>query len=415
MADVVAVVIFFARIGFITIGVLFLTSVIIILRLLLGKAKKTEKILLPLFSLIIGGLVLWLPSILDSAVNELHRSLFVVDMHSDTLLWARRDLLSEHNFGHVDLPRLIKGNVALQVFTIPTRIPSKLDFNANSAPDIFRDSITIKAIVEGWSLDSVASLTGRTLYLASRLVNAAHDSNGILHLLRFKKDLQQFIKARENKSNITASLLGIEGAHALDDKLENVDVLFDAGIRMMGLTHFFDNALGGSAHGEVKGGITDFGKQVLKRMNEIGIIVDIAHSSNNLIDDIIKYSTRPIVSSHTGVSGVCEGPRNLNDNQLTAVAKSGGLISITYFRPALCGDNLLQSLLDTIKYVKNLVGVQYVALGSDFDGAVFTPFDTTGLIHITNGLLKEGFSKEEIAMVMGENAKRFWLANLPDE
>jgi len=143
-------------------------------------------------------------------------------------------------------------------------------------------------------------------------------------------------------------------------------------------------------------------------MEEKGILIDIAHASEDTIDDILKIATTPVVSSHTGLDTICPTPRNLKDHHVKAIAETGGFVAIAYFKPAICGDNALQSILDHIKYVKALVGIDHVALGSDFDGTVKVAFDTTGLVHITDGLLAAGFSEQEIYKVMGGNAQRVW-------
>eukprot|EP00475_Leptophrys_vorax_P030038 TRINITY_DN4466_c0_g1_i1.p1 TRINITY_DN4466_c0_g1~~TRINITY_DN4466_c0_g1_i1.p1 ORF type:complete len:391 (+),score=115.25 TRINITY_DN4466_c0_g1_i1:156-1175(+) len=336
-------------------------------------------------------------------------------MHADTLLWPKRNPLVRNEFGHVDVPRLLEGNVALQAFTIVTSSPVGLNMERNEQPkSLMKDSLTQKSLLEMWGIECLTSLAARTLFQAKRFHSLAQESKGVLRVIEFKEDLEQYVKDRASLGNsVTAGFLGIEGLHALDSKIENLDVFFKNGVRMSGLTHFFDNDLGGSAHGINKIGITEFGLRVLRRMEELGIVVDIAHSSDKLIDDIIKHSTKPIVSSHTGARGVCAGPRNLKDDHLKAIAKSNGLISVTYFKPAICGDSYLEGIIKTIRYVVDLVGADFVALGSDFDGAVTVAFDTSKLILITKGLKDNGLTDEQVSKVMGGNMQRFWLENLP--
>ncbi|RLD83671.1 MAG: peptidase M19, partial [Bacteroidetes bacterium] len=172
------------------------------------------------------------------------------------------------------------------------------------------------------------------------------------------------------------------------------------------------NKLGGSAHGISGEGLTEFGLDVIKKMIELNMIIDIAHASPQIIDDILKTTDRPIISSHTGVKGTCDNVRNLSDKHLKAIANSGGLVGIAMFEQAVCGTDATATA-KAIKYTSDLIGVDHVALGSDFDGSVTTPFDITGLPLIVEELLKLDFSEKEIKMIMGENVKLFLLNNLP--
>eukprot|EP01097_Dermamoeba_algensis_P006429 TRINITY_DN4027_c0_g1_i1.p1 TRINITY_DN4027_c0_g1~~TRINITY_DN4027_c0_g1_i1.p1 ORF type:complete len:195 (-),score=55.64 TRINITY_DN4027_c0_g1_i1:60-575(-) len=162
-----------------------------------------------------------------------------------------------------------------------------------------------------------------------------------------------------------------------------------------------------------RAGLSEFGKQVVRRMEEKKILIDLAHSSEALINDVLAIAKRPVVVSHTGVRAICNNVRNLRDNHIRAIAKTGGVIAIAYFKPAICGDDELKSIVDSIEHVKNVVGAEHVALGSDFDGAVRTPFDTTGLVYITSELMKRGFDETEIKMIMGENIRNLLVQYLP--
>mmetsp|Transcript_10735 Transcript_10735/g.11795 ORF Transcript_10735/g.11795 Transcript_10735/m.11795 type:complete len:438 (-) Transcript_10735:5-1318(-) len=357
----------------------------------------------------------YLPNEISKEIRALHKSLFIADMHSDTLLWGSRDILVRNKVGHVDLPRLIDGNVALQMFTIVTSSPSGQNFDKNKAPTLISDTITMKAVAERWGWDAITSKAARTMSQINRFYGFVKNSNNHLYIASSKQELVDYIKIRKsNGGNISAGILGIEGAHALDGKLENVKIFYDAGVRMMGLTHFFDNKLGGSAHGVKKGGLTDFGRKVVKKMEELGMIIDLAHASPAIIDDVLEFATKPLLSSHTGVSGLCPSIRNLKDDHVRGIAKTGGIISVAFFSPVICQKNMLAGIVATIKYIRDLVGVEYIALGSDFDGTVIVPFDTTGLIYITNALKEEGFTDKEVAKVMGGNMRDFWLKTLPE-
>ena len=136
--------------------------------------------------------------------------------------------------------------------------------------------------------------------------------------------MQSFLERRKTEK-IGGGWLGIEGAHALDGKVENVDVLFDAGFRMMSPSHFFDNEMGGSAHGIEKYGLTEKGKEMVKRMEQKGMLVDVAHASSKAIDDVLAIATKPVVVSHTGVKGTCDNNRNLSDNNSKLLPKRAEL------------------------------------------------------------------------------------------
>lgn len=339
---------------------------------------------------------------------ELHNKLLVADLHADSLLWAR-DLLERGTRGHVDIPRLIEGNVALQAFTIVTKTPRNQNIENNTGDT---DNITLLAIAERWPTKAWSSLTERALYQAHKLQDTAERSVGKFTLIRTSSELSAYLDRRLKEPQITAGFLGIEGAHALDGNLDNIDRLFAAGVRMMAPTHFFDNDIGGSAHGVDKGGLTDKGREMVRRMEAKKMIVDLAHASPATIADVLAIATRPVVVSHTGVKGTCDNTRNLSDEQLKAIAATGGVIGIGFWDTAVCGTDA-KAIAKAIRYTANLVGVDHVALGSDNDGAVTAPFDISGVVEITDALLQEGFTDEEIGKIMGRNTLRLLIENLP--
>lgn len=340
--------------------------------------------------------------------RELHRRLFVADLHADSLLWSR-DLAERGARGHVDLPRLIEGNVGLQAFTIVTKTPRGLNIESNSDRT---DNITLLAVAERWPVRAWWSLKERTLYQTRKLHNLAARSDGKFVLIKTSADLSGYLERRQRESGITAGFLGIEGAHALEGDLANIDLFFENGVRMMAPTHFFDNDIGGSAHGLEKGGLTDKGREMIRRMQARHMIVDLAHASPKVIEDALAISNAPLVVSHTGVKGTCDNRRNLSDEQLRGIAATGGVIGIGYWDTAVCGTDA-RAIARAIRYTANIAGVEHVALGSDYDGSVSVPFDTTGLVLITDALLSEGFTESEIRMIMGDNVVRVLMQTLP--
>jgi microsomal dipeptidase-like Zn-dependent dipeptidase len=344
----------------------------------------------------------------SAAAQDLQEKLLVADMHCDALLW-NRDLTERASGGHVDIPRLIAGHVALEVFTTVTKTPRGLNIERN---DDRTDDITVLVFAQLRPAATWSSLTARALDQASRLRSYAANSGGWLVILRSADDLARYLIRRRADPNITAGLLGIEGAHALDGKLENLATLYDAGFRMIGLAHFFDNKFAGSAHGVAKGGLTEQGRELVWQMEQRGMIVDLAHASPRTFDDVLAIAARPVVVSHTGVKGTCDNTRNLSDAQLRGVAKTGGVIGIGYWETAVCGTDA-RAIARAIRYAAGVAGVDHIGLGSDFDGAVTTPFDTSGLVLLTDALLQEGFSDDDIAKIMGGNVLRLLADILP--
>ena len=350
------------------------------------------------------------PYLASERAVALHKKLLVADLHADSLLWDR-DLLDHASRGHVDIPRLIEGNVALQSFTVVTKTPYVWKMNIERNDDT-TDNITILAIAERWPASTWSSLTRRALYQATKLQDTAARSGGKFTLIRTSADLSSYLDRRISEPHITAGFLGIEGAQALEGNLDNIDVLFDAGFRMMSPSHFFDTDIGGSAHGVEKGGLTEKGKEMVSRMEARHMIVDLAHASEKTIDDVVAIATKPVFVSHSGVKGTCDNQRNLSDEQLKGIAGTGGVIGIGYWDTAVCGKDA-KAIARAIRYTANLVGADHVGLGSDFDGAVVEPFDTSGLVQITDALLGEGFTDEEVGQIMGRNVLRLLIQNLP--
>ena len=342
--------------------------------------------------------------------KELHSKLVIVDLHADSLLW-RRDLLQRNTRGHIDVPRLIEGNVAVQAFTIVTKVPSHVAMANNHADS---DDVTLLALVSKWPAGCLTKLSERVLFQARKLQEFASQSKGQLTIIRTTADLKTYLARRQKDASCTAGFLGIEGAHALDGDLANIDAFFDAGIRMMAPTHFFDNDVGSSAHGVLHEGLTDKGKDMVRRMQAKHMILDLAHASPRTIKDALAISTAPVVVSHTGVKGTCDSVRNLSDAELTGVAKTGGVIGIGYWPEAICG-NSATAIAKAMRYTSKLVGVEHVALGSDFDGTASVPFDSAYLIQVTQALIDEGFADQDIKLIMGKNAIRVLETTLPPQ
>ncbi len=339
---------------------------------------------------------------------DLHSTLTVVDLHADSLLWGR-DLRRRASIGHLDVPRLIEGGVALVGLAASTKVPRNVDLDRN---DDRTDDVTLIALGQRWPRRTWGSLTARALHLADRLRTMASGSDGALTLIASRRDLESYLDRRAADRSITAAFLAVEGAHALDGDLDTLDALADAGYRMLSPTHFFDTPFAGSAHGVVQGGLTDAGRDLLSRMETRGMIMDVAHASSATIDDVLSLAARPVVASHTGVRAAVPGVRNLPDDQVRGIAATGGLVGIGFW-PVACGGDDARAIARSIVAAIELAGIDHVGLGSDFDGAVPTPFDASGMPLLTQALLAEGLSEAEISAVMGANALRVLAATLP--
>jgi microsomal dipeptidase-like Zn-dependent dipeptidase len=347
-----------------------------------------------------------LPAISPRA-RALHARLAIADMHADTLLW-QRNLLDRASRGQVDLPRLEAGNVALQVFSSVSKTPKGQNYDANGADS---DNITLLAFSQLQPPRTWNSLLQRSLWHAEKLRRAEAASGGRLRIVRSGADVRRLLADRAAGRRVTGALLSIEGLQNLEGRLDNLDRLHAAGFRMAGLAHFFDNEVAGSMHGMRKGGLTPLGRQVVRAMEAKGMIVDVAHSSHATVAEVVAMAKRPVVSSHGGVQATCKVNRNLTDDEIRGVARTGGLVGIGYWDAAVC-DLRPAAIAAAIAHVRDLVGIDHVALGSDFDGAVTTGFDAAGLVNVTQALIDRGFTDEEIAKVMGGNTLRL-LAQLP--
>jgi microsomal dipeptidase-like Zn-dependent dipeptidase len=341
-----------------------------------------------------------LPKVSERAIS-LHKTLTIVDLHSDTLMW-KRDMMDRADRGHMDLPRLSEGNVALQVFSSVTKTPKGQNYDANSADS---DNITLLTIAQLQPMRTWGSLLERSLWHATKLDHAVAASNATLVKTVGPTELDAMLARRAAGGPAMGALLSIEGLQNLEGKASNLDRLYAAGFRMAGLTHFFDNELAGSMHGLKKGGLTPMGREVVQRMEDIGMIVDIAHCSQQCVTEILAMARRPVVSSHGGVQATCKVNRNLSDEHIRGVAKTGGIIGIGYWDAAIC-DTSPASIAKAMKHVRDLVGIDHVALGSDYDGATTVRFDTSKLVQVTQALIDTGFTDDEIRAVMGSNALR---------
>ena len=365
-----------------------------------------------------------------------HESLFIADLHVDTLKWDR-DLLERSEFGHVDLPRLVEGNVALQSFTIVTQSPLPYGSSAryqNGEKCVSGGSVDMAAMLAASQGRPAFSTHERAIYQIDRLKNAIERSKQRegpeLRLIRNVDDLRQLMADRRAGKQVVGAVLGIEGGHWVGntpDDLEAVDEdmqeLFDLGVRQFAPNHRFDNALAGSGEGCERYGLTPMGERALKAAERLGIAVDVAHISQQGMDDAARVLSEPFMVSHTGVKGSCEDPcrpaRNLSDPQIESVLEHRGIIGIGYW-PYAVGPSVwnIADAMQHVMQVADRMGLEpghHVAFGSDYDGSV-TPFFDVSDLNILTAVMRQReqpFDERTIRNIAGLNVCRFFARVLP--
>lgn len=368
--------------------------------------------------------------------KKLHRQAIVADTHND-LLWTAtmKGLNFENDLTgktHSDLRRFKKGGVDVQVFSV------------------FCD--------ERFGKDTAFRFANRAI--DSLYAIAARNKDKMM-MVSSPSQLQQAVSEKK-----LACMMGVEGGHMIEDNLLYLDSLYNRGVRYMTLTWNNSTSWATSALDEttkkdalLQKGLTPFGKQIVKRMNTLGMLVDLSHVGEQTFWDAIGTTTKPVIVSHSCVHALCPVFRNLKDDQIKAVAKNGGVIHLNFYSGFLDStfqkritafsnrhtkeiDSLkalkwpayeiedyfftrypseaaslrppLSLLLDHIDYIVRLVGADHVGLGSDFDGISSAPRelkDVTALPLITKGLLQRGYSKQDIRKILGENFIRVFVAS----
>ncbi len=385
------------------------------------RTKRFLKILLAVIVIGLIGFFGFVPGYIDKTSNTVtwkgitpkstgYDSIsFIADLHCDELLWDR-NLLKRADRGHVDVPRMQQANMALQVFTIVSKVPAGINIEQNDGNS---DQIALLSLAQLRPVSNWFSIKARALNQCQTLHDFAKESNGQLRVITSRNELQQLIADRATNPSLTSGMLGLEGAQPLEGNLNNLQEFYNIGVRYIGLAHFYDNEFAGSAHGMKKGGLTPLGKQLIKKMDSLHILIDLAHSSQQTINDVFALHKGPVLVSHTGIKGVCDNQRNLSDQHLLEIGRRNGLVGIGLWETAVCGKDAAATA-KSIRYVADKIGVDKVALGSDWDGAIEAHFDVTGLPQIVTALQQEKFTRSEIEKILGGNIRDFLLRNLPD-
>jgi len=314
-----------------------------------------------------------------------------VDAHIDTLLEimvppARpiklptpRKFGERSSKGHVDLPRLLESGVDLQIFAVYIQPEYKIERALH-----------------------------RTLQVFDRFYKELHDHEDKMMLFTKVSDVRE-----AEKQGKIAAMLSIEGGEAVEADLGILRMLYKLGLRAMTLTWNERNQIAdGAGEGRTKGGLTNFGVELVKEMNNLGMVVDVSHLNDAGFFDVIETTTKPIIASHSNCRAVCNHRRNLTDDMIKILADNGGVMGMN-FAPSFVDENkenaTLERVLDHVDHIVKVASVDNVGLGSDFDGIETTPKgleDVTRMPYLTEGLLKRGYKEDDIRKVLGENFLR---------
>jgi membrane dipeptidase len=342
----------------------------------------------------------------------------VFDGHNDTLTnirnagpEKRRIFLERSEIGHIDLPRAREGGLAGGFFAIFT---ASADWTKTEGPLTDEEGTIVEG---GWSVALPAKLPRRkaltyTVSVMSDLFRIVEDAQGAVAIVRTASELERCIA-----DGTFAIILHIEGAEAIDTKLEALDVFYEAGLRSLGPVWSRPNAFAHGVpfdfprHPDTGPGLTPAGRRLVTRCNELGIMIDLSHLNARGFWDVAKISTAPLVATHSNAHALSNTPRNLTDAQLDVLALSGGVVGLNYAVGFLRGDGRpdpdtsLTTIADHARYIADRIGVRHLALGSDFDGAMMPADlgDVTRLPLLLDALRKVGFSEGEVAAIAYQN------------
>ena len=326
-------------------------------------------------------------------IGALHRRVAVADGHADSLMW-NRDLNFASEKGHVDFPRLKEAGVKIQCFTVVTR----------GLPVI--DGFSLFAWKQGWPRQARANEWSRCTFQVDRLAAFCRESNGGASIAATAAQLESNLSTGK-----LSAVIGIEGGHALGGQVERVAELYARGVRFMSLSHLSNNELGGTStpfFGNKP--LTTHGREVLDAMGEVGMLLDVAHASPAMLEDLLTHPKARPFCSHAGVQGATPIWRNLADETCRAIAEKGGVVGII-FAPQFLGGRTLEHVVRHVVHALKVMGEDGVALGSDFDGMIPLPQgmrDVRDLPKLTAALLKHGLPVRVVEKVLGENYRRFF-------
>jgi membrane dipeptidase len=330
----------------------------------------------------------------------------VFDGHNDAITREdAADFATGRDGGHIDLPRARAGGLAGGIFALFTPTPGAehIDFDADGG----RMEVELAAPIG----PEIAAAT--TTQAAGRLLGLERD--GHLRIVRTISDLDA---ARAD--GVLAAVIHHEGAEAIDPALQALELWYAAGLRSLGPVWSRPNAF---AHGvpflfpgspDTGPGLTAAGRRLVRRCAELGIAVDLSHLNEAGFWDVARMDGAPLIASHSGVHALCASTRNLTDAQLDAIAASGGLVGIVFAAPFIRADGAddadtpLSAIVAHVRYAVDRIGVEHVALGSDFDGATVPDElgDVAGLPRLLDALAAAGFTEDDLRAIAWDNWRR---------
>ncbi len=328
------------------------------------------------------------PAMDVAEARAFHEQVPVIDLHADTPKLMHRmgyDIAVHHErpmpkfmnyLGHVDLPRMREGGVAAQIFGLWT-VPYP---QRGCAASVHAQLDALDRAVDEHSAQIIWAQSDRD-------IRAAQEGGRV------------------------ACLAGIEGGQALEGDLDNIAAFAARGVRYIGLLHFTANQLGTPAYGrgaDRSRGLTDLGRDCVREMNRLGVVVDLAHINRKGFFEALELSTAPVMVSHTGVLGVHEHWRNIDDEQLRAVADNGGCVGVIFAKRFLGGKSV-EAVVDHLIHIIDVAGEDVPALGSDFDGFGIPPRgleDISMMPNLTAALARRGLAPAVLRKILGENALR---------
>ncbi|MGM0940928.1 MAG: dipeptidase [Bacillota bacterium] len=336
----------------------------------------------------------------------------IFDGHNDTLLRLLHDpedmeglFFSETAKGHIDLPRARRGNFCGGFFAAFT--PNS-DYDAEPEKYLTKNGYDIPLPPP---INQMSALN-YTNMLAANLFKLESVSNGTLKVVKNAAELEHCLN-----SNVIAAIFHMEGAEAIDEEFNALHILYQAGLRSLGIVWSRPNKYG---HGvpfrypatpDIGDGLTKAGKNLVRECNELGIMIDTTHLNERGFWDVANLSDAPIVATHSNVHAICPISRNLTDKQLQAIKESNGVVGINYAVNMIRADGQfgtaisLDEIVHHIAYIAEQFGIEHVALGSDFDGTTVPDSmkDVTGLPNLMNKLRLHGFSDKELQKIAHGN------------
>lgn len=336
-----------------------------------------------------------IPTEISKKAKEIHFSGMLFDGHND-LPWTMRaranssfkkvDIAKPTKF-HTDIPRLKKGGLKAQFWSV--YVPASTD-------------VTGDALVK----------TLEQIRLVHNMVEVYPD---VFKITKTAADIEKAVKDGK-----IASMMGVEGGHSIENNLAMIKILYDLDVRYMTLTHSKTLSWADSATDEAKNnGLTEFGVEVVKEMNRVGMLVDISHVSEKTMLDALKATEAPVIFSHSSAKAICDHPRNVSDKVLKLLPKNGGVVMVNFMSGYVAPTAQLKKnprargtvvdVVDHIEHIIKVAGIDHVGIGSDYDGVSSLPVgleDVSTYPMITEILLRRGYDKNQIHKILGGNVLR---------